>query len=83
MAPDADLDPLTRGLPNWNGLGDPRELSDRVDRLVVPALEQLELQLRHQLDQDSQVRNSGAEHVPEGYSDAVAEYYRRLSKSGK
>ena len=38
--------------------------------------------LRRQTDEEhgAQVRNSGSEPVPAGYSDAVADYFRRLSK---
>jgi hypothetical protein len=46
-------------------------------------VERLEVQVRRQLDeqQGGQVRNAGSEPVPAGYSDAVADYFRRLSKS--
>ena len=44
-------------------------------------IEQIELQLRRLLDdQAGGVRSGSAEPVPPGYSDAVAEYFRRLSK---
>lgn len=50
---------------------------------VLPALEQLELQLRRQLEKDTagQVRTGSSGKIPSGYSEAVAEYYRRLSKT--
>jgi len=49
---------------------------------VLPNIEQLELQLRRKLEgKDGQVRSSAAERVPQGYDDAVAEYFRKLSKS--
>jgi ribosomal protein L22 len=49
---------------------------------LLPALEQIELQLRRQLDeqQGGQVRDAGSEPVPPGYSGAVADYFRRLSQ---
>ncbi|MBI3280889.1 MAG: hypothetical protein HYZ57_13715, partial [Acidobacteria bacterium] len=49
---------------------------------LIPAIEQLELQLRRKLDQQSggDVRSSTAERIPPGYAQAVAEYYKRLSK---
>ena len=58
------------------------ELSQRINREVIPQMERLELELRRQLDEKNadQVRSAGAEHVPAGYSDAIAEYYRKLSK---
>jgi hypothetical protein len=58
------------------------ELSQRIGREVIPQMERLELELRRQLDEKNsdQVRSAGAEHVPAGYSDAIAEYFRKLSK---
>ena len=58
------------------------ELSQRISREVIPQMERLELELRRQLDEKNsdQVRSAGAEHVPAGYSDAIAEYFRKLSK---
>jgi hypothetical protein len=50
---------------------------------VLPAIEQLELKLRRKLEdqQTGQVRSTAGENIPQGYGAAVAEYYRRLSKS--
>jgi hypothetical protein len=58
------------------------ELSQRISREVIPQMERLELELRRQLDEKNsdQVRSAGSEHVPAGYSDAIAEYFRKLSK---
>jgi hypothetical protein len=58
------------------------ELVERLRTQVLPSLEQLELQLRRNLegDQAGQVRSGASEPVPAGYADAVAEYFRRLSK---
>jgi hypothetical protein len=58
------------------------ELIERLTAQILPSLEQIELQLRRQLDeqQGSQVRNAGSEPVPPGYTEAVADYFRRLSK---
>jgi hypothetical protein len=58
------------------------ELSQRIGREVIPQMERLELELRRQLDDKNsdQVRSAGTEHVPAGYSDAIAEYFRKLSK---
>jgi hypothetical protein len=49
---------------------------------VLPEVERLELELRRKLDEKTsdQVRSAGTETVPQGYSDAVAEYFRKLSK---
>jgi hypothetical protein len=58
------------------------ELGQRISREVIPQMERLELELRRQLDSKSsdQVRSAGSEPVPAGYSDAIAEYFRKLSK---
>ncbi|MCC7174277.1 MAG: hypothetical protein IT159_03700 [Bryobacterales bacterium] len=59
------------------------ELVERIRTQILPALEQMELQLRRQLEdaEGGQVRNAGSESVPPGYSGAVADYFRRLGKS--
>jgi hypothetical protein len=56
---------------------------ERIRNVILPNVEQLEVQVRRQLDEEQggQVRNAGSEPVPPGYSDAVADYFRRLSKS--
>jgi hypothetical protein len=58
------------------------ELTQRLNREVLPQLERLELELRRKLEEKNgdQVRSAGSERVPAGYSDAIAEYYRKLSK---
>lgn len=60
---------------------DPK-LAERIQSTVLPMIEQLELQLRRKLEGESggQVRTSATERVPQGYADAVAEYFRRLSR---
>jgi len=61
-------------------VGNP-ELMERIESQMLAGVEQLELQLRRQLDdQGAAVRSGSSEPVPEGYADAVAEYFRRLSK---
>jgi hypothetical protein len=59
------------------------ELVERLRTQVLPGLEQIELQLRRKLDdeQTGQVRSGLSRPVPPGYADAVAEYFRKLSKS--
>jgi hypothetical protein len=59
------------------------ELSQRIGREVIPQMERLELELRRQLDEKNsdQVRSAGSEHVPAGYSDAIAEYFRKAIRS--
>jgi len=57
-------------------------LSDRISREVLPQLEKLELELRRKLDESNadQVRSAGSEKMPAGYADAIADYFRKLSK---
>jgi hypothetical protein len=57
------------------------ELLNRIESQMLSGVEQIELQLRRALDQQvGTVRSDPAEPVPAGYADAVAEYFRRLSK---
>jgi len=60
----------------------PDELSRRLSHEVLPGLERLELELRRKLDEKNsdQVRSAGTETIPPGYSDKVADYFRKLSK---
>jgi hypothetical protein len=59
------------------------ELSGRIGREVLPEMERLELEMRTKLDEKNadQVRSAGSESIPQGYSDAIADYFRKLSKS--
>ena len=58
-------------------------LAERIKSSVLPAIQQLELQLRRKLEagNSGEVRTSSTDRVPTGYGDAVAEYFRKLSKS--
>jgi hypothetical protein len=57
-------------------------LLGRIESEILPQLEQLELRLRRQLDpaRGGQARSGPAAKAPPGYGEAVAEYYRRLSR---
>ncbi len=83
--PDASKEAL-RLMQKLQGLNmanaNDKELADRISREILPELERLELQLRRELDDKNagQVRTGGADQVPTGYADAVAEYFRKLSK---
>jgi len=59
------------------------ELSNRLSHEVLPELERLELDVRRKLEDKNsdQVRSAGSETVPPGYSDAVADYFRKLSQT--
>jgi hypothetical protein len=58
------------------------ELDQRISREILPKLEALEVRLRRQIDESEtgQVRSGGSDRVAPGYTDAVAEYFRKLSK---
>jgi len=64
------------------GLGNNPELLNRIEGQMLAGVEQIELQLRRMLDDQSggTVRSGSSEPVPPGYADAVAEYFRKLSK---
>lgn len=57
-------------------------LVERIRSQVLPAMEQLEVQLRRQVEEQNsgQVKTGTGGKIPQGYSEAVAEYYRRLGK---
>lgn len=83
------------GGPGWvaglqrlrRALEDYPELARKIDRAgpdnVVAQLEQIELELRRRVEGDApgQVRSGAGEPVPPGYAEAVADYFRRLSKA--
>jgi hypothetical protein len=59
------------------------ELLEELRSQVLPGLEQIELRLRRELagDEGGQAKTVISRPIPPGYSDAVAEYYRRLSQN--
>ena len=77
-----DYSNLSRAL-NPGFVSNDAELSNRLSHEVLPELERLELDVRRKLDDKNsdQVRSAGSETVPAGYSDAVADYFRKLSQS--
>ena len=76
-----DYSNLMRAL-NPQFAGNDAELSQRLSHEVLPEMERLELELRRKLEDKNsdQVRSAGSETVAPGYSDAVADYFRKLSK---
>ncbi len=63
-----------------NFKGNP-EMVEQLRTQVLANLEQIELQLRRKLDeQSSQVRSNPSRAVPQGYAESVADYFRRLSR---
>ncbi len=78
----AELRRFVAGLSQSRFPGNP-QLLEKEHRKVLALLEQLELEVRRQVEQGKgnfQVRVIGAEPVPEQYREAVAEYFRRLSQ---
>jgi hypothetical protein len=59
-----------------------KELDQRIESQAVAGLAQIELDLRRLLDgtQGGNVRADAAHEAPRGYQNAVADYFRRLSK---
>lgn len=57
-------------------------LMERIQNSMLPALTELEAQLRlkEMQREGGVVRSESNARVPEGYSDAVAEYFRRLNE---
>ena len=76
----AEFRDFVRGLSNERFQGNPELLEEEYRRMLA-LLEQLEVQVRRQveLDDKEEVRAIVSEPVPETYREAVAEYYRRLS----
>jgi len=59
-------------------------LVEQMHQQLVSEVDMLELQLRHQLDENRSgtIRNTDPAKIPAGYQDSVAEYYRKLSGGG-
>lgn len=85
------LGPRDRGLSREldGALGGLRHLNDsrsgemeaRLDREILPSLERLEMALNRRLSEETQAPRTGSPEVaPESYRDAVAEYFRQLSR---
>jgi hypothetical protein len=57
-------------------------LNERIQSALA-GVEQVEMELRRKVDDTAggSVRSPGSEPVPQGYQDAVADYFRKLSKS--
>jgi hypothetical protein len=58
-------------------------LAQRIQAAVVANVEQVEMELRRKVEDTGggNIRSPGTEKVPPGYSDATAEYFKKLSKS--
>ena len=61
------------------GHADPGVLAARLNQEMLPAIERLEVQLKRQAGNDS-AHTAKPDPAPAQYRDAVAEYFRRLSK---
>jgi hypothetical protein len=57
------------------------QLSEVINGQLTNAIDEVELLIRRKLDaNDGSVRSPNPRNTPPGYADAVAEYYKRLSK---
>jgi hypothetical protein len=69
-----------RQLDPYTYANDPM-LSQRIQAAILPAAEQVEMELRRKVEETGgSVRSPGTEKVPPGYSGATAEYFKKLSK---
>jgi hypothetical protein len=76
----ADLVKQMQQLDPSRFVGNPA-MVEQLHSQVLTEVDKLELQLRRGADDPtSEVRTSKPAAVPQGYQDAVADYYRRLSK---
>jgi len=66
----------------FTGSNDPL-LNERI-QAALAGVEQVEMELRRKVDETSgngSIRSPGGEKVPQGWEEAAAEYFRKLSKS--
>jgi hypothetical protein len=81
-----DIQSLVRDLRNLNPYAGSNDalLTERI-AATLGNLEQVEMELRRKVDDTAgtSVRSPGSEPVPQGYQDAVADYFRKLSNSKK
>jgi hypothetical protein len=57
------------------------ELEARLNREILPSLERLEIALNRRVSEQNQApRTAASELAPESYRDAVAQYFRKLSR---
>jgi hypothetical protein len=61
------------------------ELQQRLNREVLPNLQALEVKLRREVEEQGggQVKSGATDKVPPGFSAAVEEYFRKLSKGNQ
>ena len=80
---ETDLDSLIRQMQQLDPArfpGNPA-LLEQLRQQLLPLVENVEIKLRREIDDKSkgQVRTGTGGKIPNGYSEAVADYYRRLS----
>jgi hypothetical protein len=79
-----DIQGLIRDLRQFDPFTNSNDplLSERIQSALA-GVEQVEMELRRKVDDTGaggSVRSPGGEKVPQGYADAVAEYWRKLAK---
>ena len=81
-----DLQALIRDMQrlNPNTYANDPLLAERIQATLLSGIEQVEMELRRKVEDTAgggSVRSPGGEKIPQGYADAVYEYFRKLSKS--
>jgi hypothetical protein len=81
-----DLQSLIRDMQrlNPNTYANDPLLAERIQATLLSGIEQVEMELRRKVEDTAgggSVRSPGGEKIPQGYADAVYEYFRKLSKS--
>jgi len=81
-----DLQSLIRDMQrlNPNTYANDPLLAERIQATLLSGIEQVEMELRRKVDDatgNGSVRSPGGQNIPQGYADAVYEYFRKLSKS--
>jgi len=68
---------------NPNTYANDPPLAERIQATLPSGIEQVEMELRRKMEDTAggSVRSPGGEKIPQGYADAVYEYFRKLSKS--
>lgn len=76
-----DAQNLMDRLATMNSPRSGTELNERIEHMVLPGIERVELQIRRNMEATGQPRDVSGERVPADYADTLAEYFRKLSQT--